>query len=84
MNSTLSIIFFSIGLLIGITNWYAYLLATVKKRNTSFIPFIGCTLMLAGFFFGPYKQFWFLALILYFTALPMLIVVAIGKLRQGK
>lgn len=84
MNSVLSIGLIFIGLIIGLSNWFAYISASVKKGSTSFVPFIGCILMLVGFFIGPYKQLWSLALVLDFTAIPMLIVAAVDKIKQGK
>ena len=75
------------GCLCGIGNWCSAISAIITKGSTSFIPFIGAILMVVGVFITGNKSiqyYWWLAFIIEFTALPILILGAIQKTKESQ
>ncbi|WP_413664609.1 hypothetical protein ACG1BZ_04820 [Microbulbifer sp. CNSA002] len=74
-----------IGSVIGLSNWASGLSALIKKGSTSFSPYIGGIICLGGVYLHPtfhLSDYWWLALIVDFTLLPLMLVLACQAARN--
>ncbi|WHI48431.1 hypothetical protein [Microbulbifer sp. VAAF005] len=74
-----------IGSVIGLLNWGSGLNALIKEGSTSFLPYIGGIICLGGVYLHPtlnLSYYWWVALIIDFTLLPLILVLACQTARN--
>jgi len=81
----LGIVLVCIGVIIGALNWPLFIRRQVKQSGPSSIPFVGVLFMVLGIMLMPssnLKSYLWLAPIIDFTAIPMLIFFMFKSIKE--